>query len=124
MATGHAFHAEPRPLQRPVARDRFEGVVRAAGSEPALGEHEVRERQLVAPDQTHHDNPGPATHVHVTCLTTSVSSARRTANGASYAERLERTTRSTRRRTPTASRRNTSRSRRRTPLRATPLNCH
>ena len=122
VAAGHTLHAEPAPLHRPVACDCFEGVVRAGGSEATLGEHQMRERHLVAADECHHSEPRPATHAHVTWLTPPVNSARSPAKEAAYAERFARTTRSIAGTRASSSRLSNSLRRRRRRLRATAVN--
>src|SRR5205809_7654273 len=95
VATEDALDAEPTSLQRAVALDRLKGVVRARRREATLRDHQMRDAHLVSTDHRHHREPRPATDAHVIRLTTSVNSARRTANGTVYAAGLARTTIST-----------------------------
>ena len=81
VATEDALDAEPASLQRAVALDRLQGVVRARRREATL-EHPMRDGHLVSTYREHHCEPRPATGAHVIRLTTAVNSARRTANEA------------------------------------------
>src|SRR6266568_7236764 len=90
----NAPHAEPTPLQGAVALDGDERITRARRLEAALREYQMRQRELVAADERHHDTTRHVTECHVSVLTTSVNSARRAANGAAYDTRFARMTKS------------------------------
>src|SRR2546422_5102160 len=114
-----AFHAEPASLERAVALDRLQRVTRAGRRVPTLRDHQMRQRHLVAANQCHDGESRPASDAHVMRLTTPPNSARSTANGAAYATRFTRTTRSTAGSDASAWRLRISLTRRRTRLRAT-----
>src|SRR5436189_5524039 len=78
MAAQDAFQTEPAPLERAVAVDGVERVLRARRREPTLREHQMRERHLVCANQRHHGASRPTPHAHMTRLTTALSSARST----------------------------------------------
>src|SRR2546430_4174135 len=122
MTAQDAFQTEPAPLERAVAVDGFERVLRARRREPTLREHQRRERHLVCANHAHDGPSRPTSHAHVTRLTTLLSSARSIAKEAAYAMRFARTTRSIAGRDASASRLRISRTRRRKRLRATALN--
>src|SRR6266568_4223371 len=49
--------SEPRAFERAMARDGLVGVARARRLEATLREHEVRQRELVATNESHYDRP-------------------------------------------------------------------
>src|SRR2546430_8593688 len=51
MTAQDAFQTEPAPLERAVAVDGVERVLRARRREPTLREHQMRERHLVCANQ-------------------------------------------------------------------------
>src|SRR5437773_5600032 len=122
MTAEDALQAEPAPLERSVAADGFERVLRARRRETTLREHQMRERHLVCANHAHDALPISTSHAHVTRLTTLLSSARSAAKEAAYAMRFARTTRSIAGSDASASRLRISRTRRRKRLRATSLN--
>src|SRR5207248_7354955 len=63
--------------------------------EATLREHQMRQRQLVDANERHDGAPRPAPEIHVRRVTLAATSARSRANGAAYAARFARTTRST-----------------------------
>src|SRR5438876_6496173 len=75
--------------------DLFVGVARARRHEATLREHQVRQRQLVHANQRPDGTPRPVPEIHVMRVTLVVNSVRSCANGAAYAVRFARTTRST-----------------------------
>src|SRR5207244_12525213 len=91
MTAEDALQAEPAPLERSVAADGFERVLRARRRETTLREHQMRERHLVCANHAHDRPSRPPSHAHVTRLTTPLSSARSTAKEAAYAMRFART---------------------------------
>src|SRR6266566_5933424 len=95
MAAQDPSDAEPRTSDRAVAFHRFEGIARARRHEATLGEDQMRQRQLVDANQRHDGAPRPALEIHVIRVTLVVNSVRSCANGAAYAVRFARTTRST-----------------------------
>src|SRR2546428_7025914 len=122
LTAGDGFHAEQGPFERAVALDGLERVTRARRREPTLRDHQMRQRHLVAANQCHDGESRPAPDAHVMRLTTPLNSARSTANGAAYAPRVARTTRSTAGSDASAWRPRISLTRRRTRLRATAVN--
>src|SRR5439155_2185217 len=82
VALENASHAEPAAFQRAVARDGFIGIARTRRLEATLREHEMRQRQLIAPNQCHYGKTGQSLQRHVRVSTASVNSARSTANEA------------------------------------------
>src|SRR5437016_3910690 len=90
MTAEDALQAEPAPLERSVALDGFERVLRARRRETTLREHQLRECHLVCANHAHDGPSRPTSHAHVTRLTTLLSSARSTAKEAAYAMRVAR----------------------------------
>src|SRR5579864_1260773 len=88
MALGNPLDPKPRAFEGAVPFHRFIGVARARRHEPALGEDEVRQRELVATDERHYDQAWDSLQCHVSVPAASVNSARSTANEAVYAERF------------------------------------
>ena len=82
MTLEDASDAKPCASQRAMALDRFVGVARARRLEPAVCEHEVRQRELVATDECHYGPARQSLQRHVSVSTASVNSARSTANEA------------------------------------------
>ena len=83
MTLENALDPKPGALERAVALDRLICVARARRLEPALGEDEVRERELVATDENHYGQPRQAFQSrHVSVSTAPVNSARSTAKEA------------------------------------------
>src|SRR5437016_5873375 len=119
MTLEDASDSKPAAFQRSIALDCFVRVARARRLEPALREHQMRQRELVSTDQCHYGPSGKSLQRHVSVSTAPVNSARSTANEAVYAERFARITRSTAGRLRSTSRRKISRSWRRNRLRAT-----
>src|SRR5437879_12799348 len=103
VAAQDALHAQPTSFERTVTLDRLECVLRAAGREATLREHQMRQRHLVRADQSHGRAPRPATPTHVTRLTQAANSARRSAKEAAYGERFATTQRPTEDRLPRSS---------------------
>src|SRR3989454_9466042 len=95
VAAQDPFDAEPHTSDCAVALHRFEGVARARRHEATLREYQMRQRQLVETNERHDGAPRPAPDVHVMRVTLAATSARSCANGAAYAARFARTTRST-----------------------------
>src|ERR1041385_278792 len=94
VAPQDAPHAEPHAPRHAIALHCFVRVARARGFEAALREHQVRQRQLVEANQRQHRASRPAPDGHVIRVTLAVNSARNSENGAAYAARFARTTRS------------------------------
>src|SRR5712692_11323098 len=95
VAAQDPLGAEPHPSERAVALHRFEGVARARRHEATLREHQMRERQLVHANERHDGTSRPVPEIQVMRVTLAVNSERSCANGAAYAVRFARTTRST-----------------------------
>src|SRR2546426_823709 len=95
VAAQDASDTEPNASHRAVALPRFVGVARARRHEATLREHQVRQRPLVDANQRHDGTPRPVPEIHVMRVTLVVNSVRSCANGAAYAVRFARTTRST-----------------------------
>jgi len=119
MTTKYATRTQPAAFQRTVALHCFVRVARTRWLEATLRKHQMRQRELIPTDECHHRHTWQSSQRHVSVSSTPVNSARRTANGAAYAERFARITRSTAGRFRSKSRRRISRSRRRKRLRAT-----
>src|SRR5437762_6458801 len=95
VAAQDASDAEPNASHGAVALHRFVGVARARRHEATLREHQVRQRHLVDANQRHDGTPRPVPEIHVMRVTLVANSVRSCANGAAYAARFARTTRST-----------------------------
>ena len=95
VTTQDPLDTEPRAAHGSVAFHGFEGVARAGRHEAALREHQVRQRHLVDANERHHGTPRPVPEIHAMRVTLAVNSVRSCANGAAYAVRFARTTRST-----------------------------
>src|SRR5947207_8842792 len=74
--------SEPRAFERAMARDGLVGVARARRLEATLREHEMRQRELVATNESHYDHARQSLQRHVSVSTTPVNSARSTAKEA------------------------------------------
>src|SRR5204863_5424487 len=76
MTAQDALQAEPAPLERAVALDGIERVLRARRHETTLREHQMRERHLVCANHAHGGPSRPTAHAHVSRLSTLLFSSR------------------------------------------------
>src|SRR5437773_11639816 len=95
MALENPADAEPRAFEGAIAGNGFVGVARARRLETTLREQEMRQREVVATDESHYDHARQSLQRHVSVSTTPVNSAPSTATDAVEAERFDRVRRST-----------------------------